>query len=1418
MHRDTHNERQTVKLCDQDQELSDESNFDNDLFTWSEELRKQLTTLFKHRDYALMQRRAINAALCGKDVFVVLPTSSGKSLIYQLTGIMRKGLSIVVSPTVSHMQDQMHNIRCLGLSAELISHDVPYDKRQAILDGLETTKFLFLTPEMIAEKSKDLFAALTRLYQKELLQRIVVDEAHLVHEWGLHFRNKYLKISEFGNSFPKTSVMALTATASNYVQNFVRNSLNMQNCFTCVAGNFDRTNLTYHVRKVPNSTFELRIQECCDIIGGRFPNEYGIIFVTKRDECEYAQQVLQNYGFKCAAYHGGMSDNQRKKVYLRWTSTDPPDNTARSSIKIIIATHQAFGLGIDKSDVRYVLHAHVSTSINCYYQESGRAGRDGRPANCYLLYDKVQDRKNAVRKINHDSSNINNQVVHLDELIKYCDEEYECRRAIMLSHFGSKPNPCGNKCDNCMRRMDIEHSDGHDEMIDKRLDITDLVINFLECVESILGIYQRQNLTLLNYVELWRGCNNRKLSEKLGVACMEKIREWRKKWTKVNEALARNVANKALLENLVVERYQSLRYGLTQPYLSSVNQTRLKQLLDSKEKLYAGEEHCATATIAGNKKQQPEVTVIYQPVDEQDGQEAEEQKINGGDLILMEFETFVKVREIEAARDLEESDLESDENDCTLDDEDDEFENVDDDDDDFKVRLKKIDICAKPMRPKRKLKECAFVDDVFERSKKVKELYNKLKATKNSGLTYAEKILQAHGGKGDGYLKLRPDRVAMQDASAQSGLNKTQIPASVHCDHLIVANKDATSDVQDANKENYEVYEFLQSAAQKFGIGFWKPGSGIIHQVVLENYAFPGGLMIGTDSHTPNGGGLGMIAIGVGGADAVDAMAGIEVKLTGRLNGWTSPKDVILKLAGELTVRGGTGRIIEYFGSGVDTLSCTGMATICNMGAEVGATTSLFPYTRSMSTYLRATQRQKLADVADEYAEYLSLTSTALSLPVNFNSFILSQFSDASTPLSQMNSFFSKNPNSPVELSSALLGSCTNSSYQDLTRAASIAQQALDKGLKSKVELLVTPGSDMIRKTMDRDGLTQVFEKLGGKILANACGPCIGQWARPKQPTNSILTSFNRNFTSRNDGNPNTHHFIGNPEMVIAMAIAGRLDFDPRTQTLQGADNQPFLLQPPQGIDLPVDGFEHSNQYLAPLDDEKASKVQVKIDPKSDRLQELQAFPSWDGRDWKEIPILVKVVGKCTTDHISAAGPWLKYKGHLDNISNNTLIGARNADLDKVNVTINQFTSQEGTIPDIARQYKKQNVSWVVVGDENYGEGSAREHAALQPRYLGCVAVICKSFARIHETNLKKQGVLPLVFDNKSDYDLIKGSDRISVIDLSEIAPGGQLKAIVHGKDGKETEIKLNHTMNEGQIEWFRDGSALNTVAKKVVN
>eukprot|EP01088_Endostelium_zonatum_P008861 TRINITY_DN22029_c0_g1_i1.p1 TRINITY_DN22029_c0_g1~~TRINITY_DN22029_c0_g1_i1.p1 ORF type:complete len:782 (-),score=217.83 TRINITY_DN22029_c0_g1_i1:78-2423(-) len=720
----------------------------------------------------------------------------------------------------------------------------------------------------------------------------------------------------------------------------------------------------------------------------------------------------------------------------------------------------------------------------------------------------------------------------------------------------------------------------------------------------------------------------------------------------------------------------------------------------------------------------------------------------------------------------------------------------------------------------------------------------------NKPLTLAEKIVNSHledpttdVEQGKSYLKLHPDRVAMQDATAQmailqfssSGIPKTAVPTTVHCDHLIEAEKGSEADTTKAVNKNKEVYDFLSSSSKKYGMGFWGPGSGIIHQIVLENYAFPGGLMIGTDSHTPNAGGLGMVAVGVGGADAVDVMAGIPwevkapkvlgVKLTGKLSGWSSPKDVILKLAGILTVKGGTGYIVEYFGEGVDSISCTGMGTICNMGAEIGATTSLFPYNSRMSSYLKATGRADIAAEADKYKENLVADPGSESrydrvIEINLSELephINGPFTpDLATPLSQFAAAVKKN-NWPEELKVGLIGSCTNSSYEDMMRSASVAQQALDQGVKAKSLFTITPGSEQIRATIERDGLIDIFSKVGGTVLANACGPCIGQWNRtdvPKGTKNSIITSYNRNFTSRNDSNPNTHSFVASPEIVTALTLAGSLAFNPATDSIQ-VDGKSYKLKPPTGDELPPRGFDAGqNTYQAPSAD--GSSVQVQISPKSDRLQKLEPFNAWDGKDYISCPILIKAKGKCTTDHISMAGPWLKFRGHLDNISNNMFIGAINSENNEANKVRNQNTGEFGAVPDVARAYKAAGVKWVVVGDENYGEGSSREHAALEPRHLGGVAVIVKSFARIHETNLKKQGLLPLTFADPKDYDKIEASDRLSILGLSSFAPGRQLTVRVEKKGGSGNwEFKVNHTFNEGQIGWFKAGSALNLMAQQ---
>ena len=712
-------------------------------------------------------------------------------------------------------------------------------------------------------------------------------------------------------------------------------------------------------------------------------------------------------------------------------------------------------------------------------------------------------------------------------------------------------------------------------------------------------------------------------------------------------------------------------------------------------------------------------------------------------------------------------------------------------------------------------------------------------------LTLSEKVLYSHLDepskqeitRGTSYLRLRPDRVAMQDATAQmamlqfisSGLPKVAVPSTIHCDHLIQAQTGGAQDLKRAKDINKEVYSFLKTAGAKYGVGFWNPGSGIIHQIILENYAFPGLLMVGTDSHTPNGGGLCCLCIGVGGADAVDVMASIPwelkcpkvigVKLTGELKGWTSPKDIILKVAGILTVKGGTGAIVEYFGPGVDSISCTGMATICNMGAEIGATTSIFPYNYRMQDYLKATGRSEIAAAADQhktslltadsnakYDQIIELDLSTLEPHVN------GPFTpDLAHPISKLGETAKKN-GWPNEIKVGLIGSCTNSSYEDMGRCASIAKQALAHGLKSKSAFDVTPGSEQIRATIERDGIAATLREFGGVVLANACGPCIGQWDRQdvkKGEKNTIVTSYNRNFTGRNDANPATHAFVTSPELVTALSLAGRLDFNPAKDKLKGKDGKEFLLKDPFGDELPSRGFDPGEEtYDAPPSD--GSKVRVDVDPKSQRLQLLEPFDKWDGKDLTDMTVLIKVKGKCTTDHISAAGPWLKYRGHLDNISNNMFIGAVNSENSEVNKIKNQMTGEWGAVPDVARHYKKNGVRWVAVGDENYGEGSSREHAALEPRHLGGRAIIVKSFARIHETNLKKQGLLPLTFANASDYDKVQPTDKISLLGLKDLAPGKPVKAEIKHKDGKVDSITLNHTLNEQQISWFKAGSALN--------
>lgn len=727
---------------------------------------------------------------------------------------------------------------------------------------------------------------------------------------------------------------------------------------------------------------------------------------------------------------------------------------------------------------------------------------------------------------------------------------------------------------------------------------------------------------------------------------------------------------------------------------------------------------------------------------------------------------------------------------------------------------------------------------------KLEENLNAVKKRLNRPLTLSEKVLYSHLDepnkqdivRGTSYLRLRPDRVAMQDATAQmamlqfisSGLPKVAVPSTIHCDHLIEAQIGGDQDLQRAKDINKEVYNFLKTAGAKYGVGFWNPGSGIIHQIILENYAFPGLLMIGTDSHTPNGGGLGCLCIGVGGADAVDVMANIPwelkcpkvigVKLTGELKGWTSPKDIILKVAGILTVKGGTGAIVEYFGPGVDSISCTGMATICNMGAEIGATTSIFPYNYRMQDYLKATGRSEIAGAADQHKSLLTADSNAkydqiIELDLStLEPHVNGPFTpDLAHPISKLGEAAKKN-GWPNEIKVGLIGSCTNSSYEDMGRCANIAKQALKHGLKAKAAFNVTPGSEQIRATIERDGIAQTLREFGGTVLANACGPCIGQWDRQdikKGDKNTIVTSYNRNFTGRNDANPATHAFVTSPELVTALSITGRLDFNPVKDRLKGKDGKEFLLENPYGDELPNRGFDPGlDTYDSPPPD--GSKVKVDVDPKSQRLQLLEPFDKWNGKDLEDLTILIKVKGKCTTDHISAAGPWLKYRGHLDNISNNMFIGAVNFENGEMNKIRNQLTNEWGGVPDVARDYKKKNVKWVAVGDENYGEGSSREHAALEPRHLGGRAIIVKSFARIHETNLKKQGLLPLTFSNPADYDKIQPNDKISLLGLKDLAPGKPVKAQIKHKDGKVDTISLNHTMNEQQINWFKAGSALN--------
>jgi aconitate hydratase len=739
---------------------------------------------------------------------------------------------------------------------------------------------------------------------------------------------------------------------------------------------------------------------------------------------------------------------------------------------------------------------------------------------------------------------------------------------------------------------------------------------------------------------------------------------------------------------------------------------------------------------------------------------------------------------------------------------------------------------------------------------RVKQRVDKARELLGRPMTLAEKTLYAHlyqgepteaYARGEDYVEFAPDRVAMQDATAQmallqfmqAGKPKTAVPSTVHCDHLILAEVGAEEDLKRSLSTNQEVFDFLQSVSNKYGIGFWKPGAGIIHQVVLENYAFPGGLMIGTDSHTPNAGGLGMVAIGVGGADAVDVMAGmpwelkfpklIGVHLTGSMNGWTSPKDIILKVAGILTVKGGTGAIVEYFGPGAESISCTGKGTICNMGAEIGATTSCFAFDESMVRYLKATQREDVAKAAEEVSEYLRPDAAVYENPEQFYDEIIEinlselephvngPFSpDRAFPISEFGRAVKEN-DWPADLEVGLIGSCTNSSYEDMTRAASVARQAKDKNLSAKSEFTITPGSEQVRFTVERDGVLEDFKAIGGVVLANACGPCIGQWQRHRsgdQEANSIVTSFNRNFAKRNDGNPKTHAFVTSPELVTALVLAGDLTFNPLTDTLRSLSGEDVKLDPPQGEELPSKGFAVEDPgYVPPAED--GSGVEVVVQPDSERLQLLEPFDPWEGTDLKGLRLLLKAKGKCTTDHISMAGPWLRFRGHLDNISDNCFIGAVNAFNDETNKVKNQLTGDYGPVPDVQRAYKAEGIGTVVVGDENYGEGSSREHAAMEPRHLGVRAILVRSFARIHETNLKKQGMLALTFADPLDYEKVQEDDVIDILGLTEFAPGKPLTVVLHHADGSTDEFEVNHTYNKAQIEWFKAGSALNLIKKQ---
>lgn len=748
------------------------------------------------------------------------------------------------------------------------------------------------------------------------------------------------------------------------------------------------------------------------------------------------------------------------------------------------------------------------------------------------------------------------------------------------------------------------------------------------------------------------------------------------------------------------------------------------------------------------------------------------------------------------------------------------------------------------------------IDMIKEVYSQMAERVDKARELVGKPLTLSEKILYSHlwdGNptkafqRGKDYVDFAPDRIACQDATAQmallqfmqAGKKTVAVPTTVHCDHLIQAKQGAVPDLLRANETSNEVFDFLESVSNKYGIGFWRPGAGIIHQVVLENYAFPGGMMIGTDSHTVNAGGLGMLAIGVGGADAVDVMAGmawelkfpklIGVKLTGKLNGWTASKDVILKVADILTVKGGTGAIVEYFGPGAKNLSCTGKGTICNMGAEIGATTSTFGYDDSMERFLRATDRNDIADEANKIREYLTGDDEVYENPEQYFDQVIEinldtlrphlngPFTpDLATPVGELGEKARKN-DWPLKVDWGLIGSCTNSSYEDLSRAASIARQAVEKGIVPKSDFGINPGSEQIRYTAERDGLLKVFEDLGATIFTNACGPCIGQWDRSDRKgdeKNTIVHSFNRNFSKRADGNPNTHAFVGSPEMVAAIAISGRLDFDPMNDTLLNQDGQEIKFDEPRGIELPPDGFDvDDNGYLAPNED--GSSVEVKVSESSERLQLLEPFAPIKNSELQGVKLLIKAFGKCTTDHISMAGPWLRYRGHLDNISNNTLIGAVNAFNKQTNFVKNQLTGEYGGVPNVQREYKAKGIKTIVVGDHNYGEGSSREHAAMQPRFLGVAAVLVKSFARIHETNLKKQGMLGLTFANEADYDLIEEDDTFNFIDIAKFAENTPLTIELVHADGSTDLIKANHTYNDAQIKWYQEGSALNLIKKQ---